>query len=157
MDLESLRKYYGDDMRETQEGYIHWYNFNQRFKNYLFLAGILTGTGTLLTAATLEGAALKFAAAGFGALSTVAAALQRFLKAGAKAEFYGRYVKEVHVLRLRLLFAKAEEEFHGIVKEYAAILLSEGKLSRNEDDSKTLSDEMEKLKERLENDEPRTR
>lgn len=152
MDLEALKTHYVCDLVSSQSEYTRWYNFNQRFKNMLFIAGVTTGVGTLLAAALADGPTLKLWAAVFGAASTVAAALTRFLKAGTKAEFYGGHVKELHVLALKIPLVKTEQELLAIVEKYAAILLSEGKLSRDEDSGKALQDVLAELKKKLKND-----
>jgi hypothetical protein len=149
LDLVRLKAVLCDDLAKTESTYTHWYGYNQWQKNWLFIASVITGAGTAFLAVILEGTTLKIWAALFGTLSTIAAALQRFARVGAKAEFYGGQVKEIHVLRLKTHFVTTEPELLEIVGKYQDILLAEGKLSRDQDDNKALNDEIADLKKSL--------
>lgn len=149
LDLAELKRICSNDLLRIMGVYDNWYRYNQKRKNWLFIISIVVGASTSLAAAILPGPELKICAAALGFLSTVAAALQRFSRLGAKAEFYGGQVKEIHVLWLDTQAATTEAELREILKKYAAILLEEGKLSRDQDDNRRLNEEVKEFKDQL--------
>lgn len=133
-----------------------WYGLNQGLKNGLFLVGVITGAFTLIAGIFFDGQVLKITVALLGLTSTIIAACQKYMRSGAKAEFYSAASNEMQEILAYLPLARDEDEIRSYLARYANLLKKESELAKDVDPEAIKSGTISDLREWL-NKQPGTK